>query len=91
MLTCCRGSRQLGFTTFHARRSTKCAGADPRLGEATVWTGSGASEFGPVELLKKDGHSYGMACLTCATPAGQIRACSTHLVGQGARRRLRLP
>ncbi|WP_392543073.1 endonuclease/exonuclease/phosphatase family protein [Oryzobacter telluris] len=72
--------RQLGFTTFHARRSTKCAGADPRLGEATVWTGSGASEFGPVELLKKDDQSYGMACLDLRHAGSRIRACSTHLI-----------
>lgn len=72
--------RTLGFTTFHSRRSNKCTGEDPRLGEATVWTGSGASEVGPVELLAKDSHSYGMACLDLGHAGERIRACSTHLV-----------
>lgn len=72
--------RQLGFTTFHERRSDKCTGTDRRLGEATVWTGSGATEFGPVALLKKGDHSYGMACLDLRHAGNQIRACSTHLI-----------
>lgn len=69
-----------GVMAFHARRSDKCDGADKRLGEAVVWTGTGAKALDPVTLLTKGDQSYGMACLDVAFSGERIRACSTHLV-----------
>ena len=73
----------LGATSFNPRRTGKCAGTDTRLGEAAVWTGSGATARAPQPLLSKDGHAYGLACVDLTQDGKAIRACSTHLVAGG--------
>ncbi|WP_377640582.1 endonuclease/exonuclease/phosphatase family protein [Oryzobacter terrae] len=75
--------RKLGATSFNPRRTGKCSGEDTRLGEAAVWTGSGATALEPQPLLTKGEHAYGLACVDLKKDGRSIRACSTHLVAGG--------
>ena len=76
----------LGYTTFRPRRDADKCGADEWVGEATVWTGSGATAVEPVALnaTPLDGHTYGLACLDVTRNGRDIRACSTHLIAAKA-------
>ena len=81
-----RLQKDLGYTTFRERRLAGNCGEGQSVGEATVWTGSGAKALAPIALNATpiDGHTYGLACLAVTRDGRSIKACSTHLIAEKA-------
>lgn len=80
----------LGPTAFHVRRTNQSDCSDGRIGEAVVYTrsGAGAAVFNDLNFnIPNQDQNYGMACLRFNHAARTTLACSTHLAsGDGADR-----